>query len=50
MAGEMLGPILATMHNLAYYQTLMSRIRRAIGDGTFSELKAEVRAIFTRED
>lgn len=35
--GEMLGPILATIHNLTYYQRLMSRIRQAIRDGLFEE-------------
>ncbi len=30
MAGEMLGPILLTIHNLAYYQRLMSEARAAI--------------------
>jgi len=35
--GEMLGPILATIHNLTYYQRLMSRIRQTIRDGLFEE-------------
>jgi queuine tRNA-ribosyltransferase len=29
-AGEMLGPILLTRHNLHYYQSLMAGLRRAI--------------------
>ena len=29
-AGEMLGPILLTLHNLAYYQELMAGLRKAI--------------------
>ncbi len=33
--GEMLGPILATIHNLTYYQRLMTRIRDRIADGSF---------------
>lgn len=34
--GEMLGPILATIHNLTYYQRLMARIRERIADGSFT--------------
>ncbi len=34
--GEMLGPILLSLHNLTFYQQLMNRIRSAIQDGTFS--------------
>ncbi len=34
-AGEMLGPILLTMHNLTYYQRLMREIREAICAGEF---------------
>ena len=30
MAGEMLGPILLTIHNLTYYQRLMAGARAAI--------------------
>ena len=41
---EILGPRLATMHNLHYYQKLMMRIRVAIDAGTLAELRAELRA------
>lgn len=34
-AGEMLGPILLTWHNLQHFQTLMQTIRDAIEAGTF---------------
>jgi queuine tRNA-ribosyltransferase len=34
--GEMLGPILASVHNLRFYQRLMSRIRAAIEKKEFS--------------
>ena len=37
-AGEMLGPILLTTHNLAHYQDLMRRARAAIEVGTFAEM------------
>jgi len=40
---EMLGPILASWHNLAYYQQLMQRIRDAISSRTLSSLAAELR-------
>ena len=33
LAGEMLGPILASIHNLRFYQRLMSRIRDLIPSG-----------------
>ena len=33
--GEMLGPILMTLHNITYYQRLMTAIRGQIEDGTF---------------
>jgi len=32
MAGEMLGPILVSLHNIAHFQRLMRDIRRAIGN------------------
>lgn len=34
--GEMLGPILVSIHNLTYYQRLMRRIRTEIKNGTFN--------------
>lgn len=43
-AGEMLGPMLLTWHNLAYYQSLMRGIRRAIQVGELSDYAARVRA------
>ncbi len=33
--GEMLGPVLLSIHNLSFYADLMRRIRRAIGKGEF---------------
>jgi len=35
--GEMLGPILTSLHNIAFYQRLMNRIRVSIERGTFEE-------------
>lgn len=44
--GEILGPRLATIHNLHYYQNLMAEIRLAIEEGRMQELAAEIRAIY----
>ncbi|MEO6435841.1 MAG: tRNA guanosine(34) transglycosylase Tgt, partial [Tepidisphaeraceae bacterium] len=38
-AGEMLGPVLASVHNVRFYQRLMSDLRRAIGEGTFDAFR-----------
>ena len=38
-AGEMLGPILASVHNIRFYQRLMEDIRRAIASGTFAQFR-----------
>src|SRR5581483_8846195 len=40
-AGEMLGPTLLTLHNLAYYLRLMREAREAIRDGRFAAFRAE---------
>jgi queuine tRNA-ribosyltransferase len=37
--GEMLGPRLATLHNLHYYLTLMARMREAIAAGRFASFR-----------
>jgi queuine tRNA-ribosyltransferase len=34
-AGEMLGPVLVSVHNIRFYQRLMADIRRSIAEGTF---------------
>jgi queuine tRNA-ribosyltransferase len=41
IAGEMLGPILVTAHNLTYYQRLMARAREAIEADRFTEFHEE---------
>jgi queuine tRNA-ribosyltransferase len=38
--GEMLGPMLATVHNLHYYLNLMQEVRDALDAGNFAELVA----------
>jgi queuine tRNA-ribosyltransferase len=38
-AGEMLGPILVSLHNIRFYQRLMADVRRAIGAGSFDQFR-----------
>ncbi|WP_164101821.1 tRNA guanosine(34) transglycosylase Tgt [Candidatus Laterigemmans baculatus] len=45
-AGEMLGPILLSHHNLTYYQRLLARARTAIREGRFSEMLAQHRRLW----
>ncbi len=40
--GEILGSILATEHNVTFYQRTMQRIRKSIEAGTFEALRAEL--------
>jgi queuine tRNA-ribosyltransferase len=46
-AGEMLGPILLTWHNIRYYQRLMQRLREAILHGRFEQEAARIEAGWT---
>lgn len=39
VAGEMLGPMIASQHNIAFYLWLVDEARRRIFDGTFAEWK-----------
>jgi queuine tRNA-ribosyltransferase len=39
MAGEMLGPILLSIHNITYYQRLLAGARIAIADGQFEAFR-----------
>jgi len=39
--GEMLGPILVSLHNLRFYQRLMSRIRQALKENKFADWARE---------
>jgi queuine tRNA-ribosyltransferase len=43
-AGEMLGPILLSIHNLTYYQRLMQQARQAIEQDRFEAFVAEKKA------
>ncbi len=46
---EMLGPMLLTWHNIAYYQSLMRGLREAIVEGRLASFTAAVRAGWTAE-
>ncbi len=41
MAGEMLGPVLVSTHNLTYYQRLMSAARQAIAAGDYETFASD---------
>jgi queuine tRNA-ribosyltransferase len=43
-AGEMLGPVLTSIHNLTFYQRLVARLREAILAGRFAEAARAVGA------
>ena len=47
LAGEMLGPVLASIHNLTFYQRLVVRLRAAIAGGHFARTRQELLAAFT---
>lgn len=42
-AGEMLGPILVSIHNLTYYQRLMAQMRSSLDEGRFAQFYREKR-------
>jgi queuine tRNA-ribosyltransferase len=42
LADEMLGPILVTLHNLCFYQSLVREAREAIRSGTFATWRSTV--------
>ncbi|WP_340265113.1 tRNA guanosine(34) transglycosylase Tgt [Sphingobium mellinum] len=47
-AGEMLGAILMTQHNVHFYQSLMQAIRDTIASGRFAGFAADFRRDYTR--
>jgi queuine tRNA-ribosyltransferase len=49
-AEEMLGPMLLTWHNLAYYQDLMRGLRAAIVEGRLARHAATIRAAWTAQE
>ena len=48
IAGELLGMVLATLHNVTFYQEFMRQVRTAIGTGRFAEFEREFAARPTR--
>lgn len=44
--GEILGPRLGTIHNLHYYQKLMTNIRDSIGSDSLAEFAADLRSVY----
>jgi queuine tRNA-ribosyltransferase len=42
--GEMLGPMLTTIHNLHYYLNLMREVRESLEAGQFSAFRAQFKA------
>ncbi len=42
LAGEMLGPMLASIHNLTFYQRLVARLRGAIMAGKFAATRHDL--------
>jgi queuine tRNA-ribosyltransferase len=50
MAGEMLGGILLSIHNLTFYQRLMADARAAIEAGRYAEFKRECQAGWAKKE
>jgi queuine tRNA-ribosyltransferase len=49
-SGELLGMMLLSWANIAYYQSLMQGIRQAIADGRFEEFRLATKADWDRGD
>ena len=49
-SGELLGMMLLSWANIAYYQELMQGIRNAIADHRFEEFRHETKAQWKRGD
>jgi len=47
-AGEMLGAMLMTQHNIHFYQQMMQAIRDAISAGAFATFAADFRRDYRR--
>jgi len=50
VSGEMLGPILLSLHNLTYYQRLLASAREAIEHDRFDELLARHRILWAKNE
>jgi queuine tRNA-ribosyltransferase len=46
--GEMLGPRLATVHNLRYYQSIMLRLRKAIDNDSVAVFARDLKAVYAQ--
>jgi queuine tRNA-ribosyltransferase len=42
--GEMLGPMLASIHNLHYFLNLMTEVRAALDAGTYAQFQRQFKA------
>ncbi|HOZ26249.1 MAG TPA: tRNA guanosine(34) transglycosylase Tgt [Hyphomonadaceae bacterium] len=49
-AGEYLGPMLLSWHNIAFFQAMMAEMRRAISEGHFATWRNEMRSAWLRAD
>jgi queuine tRNA-ribosyltransferase len=49
-AGEYLGPMLLSWHNIAFFQAMMAAIRDAITQGCFAAFRAEMRGRWSTSD
>ncbi|MCS7236744.1 MAG: tRNA guanosine(34) transglycosylase Tgt [Thermoguttaceae bacterium] len=49
LVGELLGPVLVSLHNVYYYQKLMAECRRAIDRGVFREFAQDAIARLERQ-
>ena len=49
-AGELLSQVLLSWHNIAYYQSLMARMRTAIAEGRMEEFRTRFAAMQQREN
>ena len=47
-AGEYLGPMLLSWHNIAFFQAMMSAMRSAIAEGRFEAFRSEMRSRWLR--
>jgi queuine tRNA-ribosyltransferase len=46
-AGEYLGPMLLSWHNIAFFQAMMAAMRTAIAEGRFAAFRADMRSRWT---
>jgi queuine tRNA-ribosyltransferase len=48
--GEMLGAVLCSLHNVRFYQRLMSQIRAALAADAYEDFRVRVRALYERHE